>query len=99
VLGRGAIFMQAWQNHDTSRSKHPPLSLRFSNDSAYRWSVNVARDVRGVDNRFTHGSQQTIYTSPQGLAKGVWHEFIVRFRPSASGSGIVQVWLNGEQVV
>ena len=95
VLERGAVFMQAWQYHDTTYSKEPPFSLRFKDGSAYQWLVNVSKDVPGVDSRYTSGTKETIYTSPSGLAKGVWHEFIVWFKPSTTSAGAVRVWHNG----
>lgn len=99
VLSRGAVFMQTWQYHDTTYSKEPPFSLRFKDGSDYKWLVNVSKDVPGVDTRYTDGTKETIYTSPSGLANGVWHEFIVWFKPSTNAEGAVRVWHNGTLAV
>lgn len=86
VLKKGLIFMQAWQSHDTSDSKQPPFALRFEDGTDYKWAVRISNDII---------QDQPVYISPTGLAKGVWHEFIVRFRPSVSHQAAVQVWHNG----
>ncbi len=98
VLKKGAIFMQAWQSHDTTYSKHPPFSLRFKDGSAYQWEVHVSHDTK-TDTRYTTGTDETIYTSPTGLTKGAWHEFIVWFKPSVQSQGAVRVWHNGTLAV
>ena len=91
--------MQAWQVHDTSSSKEPPFSISFNDVSDYKWTVYTSRDVPGVDTRNTRGTKSAIYTSPQGLTKGVWHEFIVWFKPSVENKGAVRVWHNGKLAI
>jgi hypothetical protein len=99
TLRKGVVFMQAWQVHDTSSSKHAPFSIRFDDMSNYKWTVYTATDVPGVDTRYTQGTKTAIYTSPVGLTKGVWHEFVVWFKPSIEKKGAVRVWHNGQLVV
>lgn len=88
ALQKGAIFSQVWQS--TSPGKHPPFSLRFQDNTNYKWSVKVSVDSATDPD----GYEYSIYDSDYELARGVWHEFIVRFRPSATNQGAVQVWHN-----
>lgn len=94
VLRHGLIFTQVWQRHVTKSgggvSHQPAFALRFVDGTDYRWIAEISNDETGPDN------PTTVYSSPVGLVKGVWHEFIVRIRPSAIGQGAVQVWHNGE---
>lgn len=98
-IERNTIFTQVWQVHETTPSKHPAFSVAFDEDSDYEWTVSTASDVPGVDDRTTKGTKVPIYSSPNGLAKGVWHEFIVMFRPSVQNKGAVRVWHNGQLAV
>jgi hypothetical protein len=83
-------FFQAWQNHDVSFAKEPALAIDFVDNASYKWRVKTSNDA--VQN-------SVIYTSTAGLTKGVWHRFVVRFKPSTTQSGAVTVWLNGTQIV
>jgi hypothetical protein len=98
-LRKGVVFTQVWQVHDTSESKEAPFSIRFNDRSEYEWTVYTSKDVDGVDDRTTPGTKTAIYTSPTGLAKGVWHEFIIWFKPSIQSKGAVRVWHNGQLAV
>jgi polysaccharide lyase-like protein len=94
VLGHGFIFTQAWQRHLTQSSggisHQPAFDLRFLDGSDYKWAAEISNDQTGPNN------PAVVYTSSTGLSKGVWHEFIIRIRPSAIGQGAVQVWIDGQ---
>lgn len=86
-----SVFMQVWQNHDTTASKQPPFALRFVENSNYKWRVEVSRD--------DITDPQVIFTSASGLQKGIWHDFVIWFKPSVESAGAVRVWHNGVQQV
>jgi hypothetical protein len=47
----------------------------------------------------TQGSS-TIYRSPQyPLAFGQWMDFVFKFREAIDGTGLLQVWMNGNQLM
>ncbi|MTI87754.1 MAG: hypothetical protein FH748_07280 [Balneolaceae bacterium] len=86
-------FMQAWQNHDVSYSRYPPLSLQFKSGSDYKWSVLTSTGGSAPTDR--PGNRSTIFTSKNGLEKGRWYRFVVGFKPSVDNSGAVKIWLDG----
>src|SRR5205823_4731624 len=45
-------------------------------------------------------SNTTVYRSPQiPIQFGQWMDFVFKFREALDGSGLLQVWLNGQQVM
>lgn len=90
-------FLQTWQNHNTTYGRYPPFSLRFLEGADYKWQVHMSKG--GGEPEDAPGTRRAIYTSPTGLAKGVWHTFVVWFKPSRRNAGAVRVWHNGDYKV
>ena len=45
------------------------------------------------------GTVVVLYTEPEPLEKGVWHDWILHVRWSYDSDGFVEAWLDGEQVI
>ncbi len=75
--------------------RSPPLAIRYS-------GTELTVTGRTSDQRVqteNDGIQLELYRHPGELAKGEWHDWVFRVRWSPGEDGLVEAWLDGDQVV
>ena len=91
--GNWIVFAQWHEIPDSGELwRSPSLSFRDYGDSV---KIKINTSTAPIDT--TNPSKQTIATFPH--QKGVWNDYIVKYKIDPWGSGIVKVWQNESLVV
>lgn len=90
-----ALFGMQMHSGDNSRSLSPSFGIYTSNGGrsfkvAARWSTSSDPQ---------QGNSQKVYYGDQPMQFGRWVDFVIKFKHNTSGSGYLQVWMDGQQIV
>jgi hypothetical protein len=90
-----ALFALQMHSGDNSRSLSPSFGIYTSNGGrsfkvAARWSTSSDPQ---------QGNSEKIYYGDYPIQFGRWVDFVVKFKHNTSGSGFMQVWADGQQIV
>ena len=91
--GDDALFGTQVHSGDSSRGFSPSFSLVSYGSSGGR-TFQVFRTSN------TSGTTQTMFKYPEiPVPFGQWTDFVFKFRHATDSSGLLQVWMNGQQIV
>jgi hypothetical protein len=91
--GDEALFGTQVHSGDSSRGLSPSFSLVSYGSSGGR-TFQVFRTSH------TSGTSQTMFKYPQiPIRFGQWMDFVFKFRHATDSSGLLQVWMDGQQIV
>ncbi len=91
--GDDALFGTQVHSGDSSKGFSPSFSLVSYGSSGGR-TFQVFRTAN------TSGTGQTMFKYPEiPIRFGQWTDFVFKFRHALDDSGLLQVWMNGQQIV
>ena len=91
--GDDALFGTQVHSGDSSKGFSPSFSLVSYGSSGGR-TFQVFRTAN------TSGTSQTLFKYPEiPIPFGQWTDFVFKFRHATDSTGLLQVWMNGQQIV
>lgn len=91
--GDDALFGTQVHSGDSSMGFSPSFSI-------VTYGASGGRTFQVFRTSNTSGTSQTMYKYPEmPIRFGQWMDFVFKFRHAIDGSGLLQVWLDGQQIV
>jgi hypothetical protein len=91
--GDDALFGTQVHSGDSSKGFSPSFSL-------VSYGSSGGRTFRVFRTSHTSGTSQTMFKYPEmPIRFGQWMDFVFKFRHATDNSGLLQVWMDGQQIV